>query len=134
MCDRMRDNTHCHSFAHDFHLRVVHKFVKHKKDFHSKYHLVKMLKDFDTFYQESPLYSRNAVALSELKWSPIAAGHLSILLEYDKLICCSHLLSKEIWFGSQSASKGQLVGDSVTVALFYVKLVRTRRFLLSCRS
>ena len=66
MCDRMRDNTHCHSFAHDFHLRAVHRYVKNSKDFHTKYHLVRMMKDFAQFYEEAPRFSRNALALSKL--------------------------------------------------------------------
>ncbi|XP_067949476.1 KICSTOR complex protein SZT2-like [Watersipora subatra] len=74
MCDRMRDNTHCHSFAHDFHLKAVHKYVKGCKDsfyppkeFHKTYHLVRMLKDFAMFYEEAPRFSRNALALKVLQ-------------------------------------------------------------------
>ena len=86
MCDRMRDNTHCHSFAHDFHLRAVHRYIKGCKDnshhpskeFHNTYHLVNMLKDFALFYEEAPRFSRNALALSKF------LSYMSVCVSYGK--------------------------------------------------
>ncbi|XP_025109017.1 KICSTOR complex protein SZT2-like isoform X3 [Pomacea canaliculata] len=62
-CEKYRDLIHVHSFAHDFHLRCVHHFLRvNSSIFHPGFHLSNFLADFLQIYPVPPTFSRNCLA------------------------------------------------------------------------
>jgi hypothetical protein len=68
-CDKFKDLTHVHSFAHDFHLRTMQQYLSGQRInvFKLNYHLTAFLHDFKEHFPYAPSYSRNALYEGESK-------------------------------------------------------------------
>ena len=62
-CDKFKDLTHVHSFAHDFHLRTMQLYLSGQPlaVFKQNYHITAFLKDFVAHYPYTPSFSRNYI-------------------------------------------------------------------------
>ena len=61
-CDRLREQTHLHSFTHDFHLRVIQAFLSDDKlVLRQGYHLTSFLQQFLAHYHSVPSFAHNYV-------------------------------------------------------------------------
>ncbi|BFY99733.1 hypothetical protein BsWGS_02773 [Bradybaena similaris] len=62
-CDKYKDLIHVHSFAHDFHLRCVMKYLSKQEDsvFPTGFDLNNFLTDFKQIYPYPPSFSRNCM-------------------------------------------------------------------------
>ncbi|ESO95894.1 hypothetical protein LOTGIDRAFT_144386, partial [Lottia gigantea] len=61
-CQRYKDLIHVHSFAHDFHLRCIQRYISGEETiFHQGFHLTNFLTDFTQIYSYAPSFSRNCL-------------------------------------------------------------------------
>ncbi|XP_050400458.2 KICSTOR complex protein SZT2 [Patella vulgata] len=61
-CQKYKDLIHVHSFAHDFHLRCIQRYISGEDCvFHQGFHLTNFLTDFSNIYSYPPSFSRNCL-------------------------------------------------------------------------
>ena len=77
-CDKFKDLTHAHSFAYDFHLRMLQMYLAGRQlVFKHGYHLTAFLQDFIHIYPYVPSYSRNYVYVGEY-WELVTLNSLAL--------------------------------------------------------
>ena len=71
-CDRFKFTLHLHSFAYDFHLRVVHSYVAGSNYSHLQkgYNVCQFLSDFIKYYSKGPSFARNMVREGVVEFKP----------------------------------------------------------------
>ncbi|XP_013407252.1 KICSTOR complex protein SZT2 isoform X2 [Lingula anatina] len=87
-CDKMKDLSHVHSFAYDFHLRCVQRYIEGRPMLHDGYHLANFLADFIKCYPNPPSFSRNCVyeGVHETRDTNSPNTHLyDYILNHDKM-------------------------------------------------
>ena len=62
-CDKFKDLTHVHSFAHDFHLRTAQLYVSDRQSprYMQGYYLTSFLHDFSQHFSYAPSFAQNLI-------------------------------------------------------------------------
>ena len=60
-CDKLKDLTHLHSFAHDFHLRLIQSYLSGETVLSNGYHLSGLLREIVSYFPNEPSFSWNYV-------------------------------------------------------------------------
>ena len=85
-CDKFKDLTHAHSFAHDFHLRTIQQYLsKHQPPrFMHGYNLTSFLHDFSQHFSYAPSFAQNLIyeGRSMCEWCDFSQHFLGLWVNF----------------------------------------------------